>query len=67
MLHEVDDRILKAKDFIDERNTEHMDYIKDVKRTNMARVFGFMQEHNLQNLFNGWKKVINHWKLLKVK
>lgn len=47
MLHEVDNRIQKAKDFIDDRNTEHMDYIKDVKRTNMARVFGFMQEHNL--------------------
>jgi hypothetical protein len=42
MVNQVDDRIQRAKDFIDERNGMHMDYIKDVKRTNMARVFEFM-------------------------
>ena len=67
MMDQVDERILSAKNFIEQRNTEHNDYVKDVKRTNMARVFEFMQEHNLSNVFRGWRKVIKHWKLLKTK
>lgn len=61
-LSKVDERIDEATKYMDAKNKEFNDYVKQVKRQNMTRVFNLMQDLHLKNLFNGLKNVCDQYK-----
>jgi hypothetical protein len=62
----VDQRGKASSQIMEGRIDEFNEYMKQVKKVNMARAFGVLQTRNLANLFQGMKNVVGHLKRLRL-